>query len=191
MHGDIEDGTVGRVYLAQRRRCGHLRRQLARGRGDGRLHILRSAIDAAVEIELDRDRGRALCARRTHRRHAINDRELAFERRGHGCRHGFGVGAGQACRHTNGRKIDVRQFADRQRRIAKRAEDQQRRHDQDRHDRAADERFGNVHVRGLPPPACGFEMVTSMSGTNRNCPSVTTRSPAFTLPAIAAWTPSS
>ena len=41
--------------------------------------------------------------------------------------------------------VDVRQVADRQRAVTKDAEQQNGRHDQRGHDRAANEKFGDIH----------------------------------------------
>ena len=103
---------------------------------------------------------------------AGNGRELALERAGDRRRHGARIGAGQAGADVEGRVVDLRQIADRQRAVGEDAEQRDRRHQQAGRDRAPDEDFGEVHdalpadvvarrvgrararhVRTRPPPA--------------------------------------
>ena len=62
-----DDRRVGRVDLAKRRRVRHVGRQLPRGGGDRRLHVLCSGVDVAIERELQRDLRRTLAAGGAHR----------------------------------------------------------------------------------------------------------------------------
>ena len=55
-----QDRRIGRVDLAVARRRRHLGRQVPLRARDRRLHVGRRLVDVAVELELDRDRGRAL-----------------------------------------------------------------------------------------------------------------------------------
>ena len=59
MHRQDQDRRIGRIDLLVGRRHGQVLRQVCAGRLDRRLHVLRGAVDVAVEIELQRDRGRA------------------------------------------------------------------------------------------------------------------------------------
>ena len=74
-------------------------RQLAAGGGDRGLHVLRGGIDVAVEVELQRDRGRPERAGRGHLRDAGDLGELALERRRDRGGHGVRAGAGKLGRH--------------------------------------------------------------------------------------------
>jgi len=56
----VHDRQVGRIDLPLRRRRRQRRRELARRRGDRRLHVLGSSVDVALERKLDRDRCRAV-----------------------------------------------------------------------------------------------------------------------------------
>ena len=53
------DRRVGRVDLSIARVARQIRRQLASGRVDRRLHVARGAVDVAIEVELQRDLRRA------------------------------------------------------------------------------------------------------------------------------------
>ena len=76
-----ENGVVGGVALPERGRVGHVARQPALHGSDGGLHVLRGAVDIAVEVELKRDRGAPQRAGRRHRVDAGNAGELLLERR--------------------------------------------------------------------------------------------------------------
>ena len=155
------------------------------GSRDRGLNILRRAVDIAVEIELDGDLRRALRARRTHRADAGDGGELVFQRRRHAGRHRFRIGARQGCRHHDGGKIDGGKLADRQRGISEQAEDHQSRHEQDGHDRAADEGFGDIHRAAAAFWPCAPllpAMVTGLPGITRSWPSVMTFWPILSLP---------
>ena len=62
-------GSAG-FTLRQYGFCGRFGRKLAARRVDGRLHVARRRVDVAVQIELQRDAGRAERARRRHFVHA-------------------------------------------------------------------------------------------------------------------------
>ena len=153
-----QDGAIGRVDLAVGRRVGQVLGQQPARRIDRRLHVGRRAVDAAAEIELQRDRGRAEATGRVHRGEAGDGGKLLLERRGDRRGHGLGAGAGQGRRHGDGREIDVGQRRDGQQVVGRRAEHQQAQHHQRRGDRPADEGFRDVHGAPLsrscrwPPP---------------------------------------
>ena len=163
----IQDRLVGRVHLLVRGRRRHARRQLGRGGGDGRLHVLGGGVDVALEAELHGDLGEAERARRRHRVDARDGRELPLERRRHRRRHGVGARAGQARRDLDGGEVHVGQVAHRQQAIGDDAEDEDARHDQRGHDGPPDEELGAHALTSTRAP-----------GTSRSWPSVTTRSPA-------------
>ena len=96
MGGQDEDRRIRRIDLAIGRRRGQRGRQLAAGGGDRGLHVLGGRVDVAVEIELQRDGGRAEHADRGHLSDAGNLSEPALERRRHGRCHGVGTGARRA-----------------------------------------------------------------------------------------------
>ena len=104
-------------------------------------------------------------------------RELPLERGGDRRGHRFCAGALEGRSDLNGGKIHLRQRCDRQERIGDQTDECQRRHQQRRGDRTADEGFGEVHE--FPPaPAIGGEVtVTGASRWSLYCPSVTIRSP--------------
>ena len=147
---DVEekDRTFGRIDLAQRRRRRHVARQRARGRRGRRLNVLERGVDVAVETELQRDAGLVLAALRGHRIETRDQGELLLQRRGHGRRHGLGIGAGQSGLHFDGREIDVGQFADGKGEVAVDARNHERCHQQRRHHRTPDEGSRDVH-RGV------------------------------------------
>jgi hypothetical protein len=69
----------------------------------------RGPVEAAVEVELQRDIGSADRALRAHLGDVGYDAEVAFERRRHDRRHCLGADARFDRRHGNGRIIDPRQ----------------------------------------------------------------------------------
>ena len=142
---EIEDRLIGGVDLGEGRRRRHALRQQARGLGDGGLHVDGGAVEAAVQIELQRDLRRAERVDRGHRLEAGDGRELVLERRGDRRRHGFRVGAGQLRRDQQRREVDVGQVAHRQRPVGDRAEERDRRHQQAGGDRPLDESFRDIH----------------------------------------------
>ena len=74
---------------------GRLAGKLAARGVDGGLHVARRGVDVAVQVELQRDAGRAERAGRGHLGDAGDAPELPLQRRGHRGRHGFGAGARQ------------------------------------------------------------------------------------------------
>ena len=68
--------------------------------------VERGAVDRAVEVELQDDRGVAQRRGRGHRRHAGDGRELALEDGRHRGRHGLGAGTRQLRCHLDGRELE-------------------------------------------------------------------------------------
>ncbi len=136
----LQDRRICRVHFPVGRRRRQVLGQLAARGVDRALHVVRRAIDVAVEIELDGDGGRAEHARRGHLRDPGNLRELGLERLRHRCGHGFGARAGQACAHLDGREVDLRERRDRQPRIGHHAREQDGDHQQRGCDRIPNER---------------------------------------------------
>src|SRR5439155_26002060 len=64
--GEEEDREIGGVDLAERGWRRHAGRQLARGGGNRRIHVLCGGVDVAVERELQRDARRPLARYRAH-----------------------------------------------------------------------------------------------------------------------------
>ena len=149
LNGQDEDGRVGRVDLAIGRRTRQILRQLSRGGVDRGLDVVGGGVDVAVEIELDGDRGRAERTRRRHLRDARDLRDLTLERLRDRSRHRVRGSAGQRRRDGDGRKVDLRQRRDRQRREGDEADQEHRNHDERGCDRAMDERRGKAFVHGL------------------------------------------
>src|SRR5262249_10830558 len=110
---------------------------------------------------------------------------LPFERRGPCRRHRFRTRSRKICLHQNGRIINVRQIAHGQIAIADQPKQENTGHDQPRHYRPPGEQFRDTHETLLPSlrAACSPPCVWAVTGEpsfNRNCPSVTTVSPACT-----------
>ena len=141
------DRLVGRIHFVECRRARHVRRQLPLHARNGRLHVLRRAVDVAAQVELQRDVRRAERAGRRHRIDARNRRELLFKRRRHGRRHRVRIRPGQVRAHVDRREVDVRQIAHGKRPVPEYAGQEDRGHDERRHDRAFDEKFCDVHRR--------------------------------------------
>ncbi len=115
VEGDDEDRRVGRVHLAVRRLERQVRRELAAGGGDRRLHVARGGVDVAIQVELQRDRRAAERARRRHLGEPRDAPEAPLERRRHGRGHRLRARARQRRAHLDGREVDPRQRRDRQR----------------------------------------------------------------------------
>ena len=183
----IENRLVGRVHLGEGRRRRHALRQQARRLRDRALHVDRRAVEAAIQIELERDLRRAERVDRRHRLEAGDIRELVLERRRDRRAHRFGTGARQAGRDQQRREIDVRQVADRQRAIGDQTEQRDRRHEQAGRDRPLDEAFRNIHES---PRMNGRQVgrVGRVGQASSQCPLV--RQPADpVLPALPARPP--
>ena len=88
-------GLSAGIDLLEAGRRRQLRRQLAQGRRNVRLHVERRAVDVAVEVELHDDAGDAEARRRRHHRDAGDRREGALQRSGDRGGHRVGAGAGQ------------------------------------------------------------------------------------------------
>ena len=154
-----EDRRVGRVDLAvggARRQVG---RQLGRRGGDGRLDVARGAVDVAVEVELERDVGRAERARRGDLGDPRDAAEAALERRRTDDAIVSGLAPGRlALTWMVG--MSTRGIGrDRQQRVRPAPGKQQRRGEQRRGDRPPDERarrcsrdLRSARRCGRPPP---------------------------------------
>ena len=116
-HGDRHQERVGRVDLLVGRRIGQALGQLAAGRADGGLDVLRGTLHVAAEIELHLDVGLTERAGGADRGDAGNLRQLTLERPRHRRRHGLGVGAGQARGYPDRGHVDLRHARDRQHEI--------------------------------------------------------------------------
>ena len=187
--GEIEDGRIGRVDLAQLRRI-HAVRQVARRLRDGGLHILRGGIDIAPQLELQRDVGRALARLRGHRFDTLYRRELPFERRGHRVGHRLRVRAGQTGGNPQRREIDLRQIVHRQFPVGERAEQRHRQHQHQRGDRPLDEQTRKVHLAASRAGGRSLSRRTAPPARRRCGISISTGSPAASSP-LTACAPSS
>ncbi len=108
-----QDRRVGRVELAVVRPRRQVGRQVG-GRGvDRRLHVVRRALDIAVDVELDHDRGRADRAGGGDLRHPRDLPQAPLQRRRDGGRHRLRIGAGPAGEHHDGGDVHRRQRRDR------------------------------------------------------------------------------
>ena len=192
-HDEQHDRIVAGIHLHVRRRRRHLRWKLTCRPRNHRLHVLRSGIDVAAQIELQDDARGALQVGGVHRRETGNRRELFFERQRHGRRHRFRTGAGQRGIDGNRREIDRRQVGDRQHAIRHHAEHDDAQRDERRRDWTLDEQGCEVHESAF----CGVAplMLMRLPGTSRSWPSVTTVSPGLTpslrtvsAPAVRATT---
>ena len=182
----VENRLIGWIHLLERRGIGQVVWQITLRLGDHRLHVLRGGVNVAREGELQSDVGYAKKAGRGHLVDACDGRELLLQgHRDRAC-HGFRAGARLSDGYQNGRKINVWKIADRQQAIARRSENQNRRHDQRCHDWPLDENLGYVHdCFPCPPsePARGFSaclISTLEPGISLTWPSVTTVSPGVT-----------
>ena len=140
-----------RIGLAEGRPRLQVARQVGLRRVERRLHVARRAVDAAVQVELHRDAGRAERAARGQFGHAGNFAEPAFERRRDRRRHGLRIGARPARVDADGRELDRRHAGDRQEAVGHRADEQQADGEQRRADRPADER-----LRRSSAPPCRY-----------------------------------
>ena len=144
-----QDRRVRRIDLAIGRRRGEVFRQLAAGGVDRGLHVVGGGVDRAVEVELDRDRGRPEIAGRGHLRDAGDLRKLALQRLRDRRGHGFRAAAGQGGGDLDGREVDLRQRCYRQQRIGDEADEQDAGHHQRGADRIADEGRGDSLAHSL------------------------------------------
>jgi hypothetical protein len=89
------------------------RRQIRARCIDGGLHIARSAIDVAIESELQGDTRRTHRALRGHFGDVGNLSEVTLKRTGNAVSDRIGTRSGQARLHRDSRKVDLRQRSDR------------------------------------------------------------------------------
>ena len=132
---------IGRIDLMIGRRPGQQGdRNPAEGCIDRRLHILRSGIDAARQVEGQGDLAGAVGAGGTHAGQSGDLAEIMFQRRGDRRFHDIRRGAGIRGNHLDRGKVHVRQSSDRQQPIAEQPQHNQRNGQQRRGDRPQDER---------------------------------------------------
>src|SRR6185295_19416432 len=126
-----------------------------------------------------------------HLVHPGDRRELLFERRRHGGRHGLRARAREARVHLDRGEIDVREIAHRQQAVGHQSEHQDAQHDECRHDGPPDEQPRDVHLSPSMARAGSAEPFTSTGApfTSRTWPSVTTSSPGRTPCAITVYAP--
>ena len=144
-----QHGYVGGVDLligrGTRQQCD---RDPARGGVDSRLDVLRSGVDVARQIELQRDLAGAGSADRVHHRQPGNLPEIVLERRRDRGFDDIGRGAGIARHHLDRRKIDVGQRRHRQDPVTEQPEGDDRDNQQGRRNWTQDER--GRHGRSRP-----------------------------------------
>ena len=97
---DLHDRRVGGIEFAVVRPRRQVRRQVDGGGVDRGLHVVGGAVDVAVDIELDDDRGVADRRGRGEFGDAGDFAEPALERGGDGGGHGFGPAPGRAAKTT-------------------------------------------------------------------------------------------
>jgi hypothetical protein len=146
--GQDQHRRVGGVQLAIGRVAFQRGRQVGARRVYRGLHVARGAVDVAVEVELERDRGLANGRRRCHLGHVGDLAEPALERARDARRHGLRTCARQCRGDGDGREVDLGQRRDRQPGEGDQPRDGDADRDQRRRDRPQDEEAGNVHSPG-------------------------------------------
>jgi hypothetical protein len=142
-----QDRRVGRVELAVGRFARQVGGQLSRRGVDRGLDVACGAVDVAVEIEGQRDAGRAQVARRGQLGQPGNAPELALERGRNRGGHRLGARAGQLGGDENRGEVDMRQRSDRKEGIRHCACERDGDRQQERPDRPRNEWRGEVHRR--------------------------------------------
>ena len=172
----VRRGAIGRVVPGYSARVvDEQGRELPRGTGNHRLHVLRRGVNVPAQVELQRNEGAALAARRVDGVQAGDGRELLFERQRDGRGHRLRTGAWQVRLHLNGGEVHGREVAHRELLIRQQPEHDDAQHDQRGGDRALDEKGGDVHDVAFAP---GPDLtLIRLPGMSRRCPSVTTVSP--------------
>ena len=145
---DLHDRRVGRVEFPVERPGRQVGRQIHRRGVDRRLHVVRGAVDVAVDVELDDDRRVADRGGGGDLGHPGDLPQPAFQRRGDGVGHRFGIGAGPRGEHDDGRDVDARQRGDRQEAVGDDAGQHQADRQQDGGDGTVDEGGGEAHRPG-------------------------------------------
>ena len=141
----IRIGASAGIHFAIGWIARQVRGQLAARRIDGGLHVARGGIDVAVQIELQRDAGRAQLARRCHLVDAGDAAELPLQRSRHRRCHGLRARARQACADADHGKLHLGQRSDRQKIEGQDPRQQQRRRQQRRANRTVDKWSGDIH----------------------------------------------
>ena len=151
VRGQRQDENRGgvRIGLAEARQVRQIARQVGDRGIEGRLHVPGGAVDAAGDVELDRNRGRAERTRRRELDDAGDFAKPALERCRHRRRHGRGIGTRPVCRDVDGRKLDVGECRDGQEFIRDRADQEHPDGEQYGGDRPRDE--GQRKVQREPP----------------------------------------
>ena len=125
--GQDQNGRIGRINFPVRGIAGEIRRKLAAGGIDCRLHVAACSINVAIQIELQNDARRTKLAGRRHLINSGNPPELTFQRRGYGRSHGLRARARQTGRYLYYGKLHLRQRRDRKEVEGQRSRHQQRR----------------------------------------------------------------
>ena len=139
------DRRIGGVGFAEGRRRRHAGGKQRHGFTDRGLDIHGGAVDVAAQIKLQSDLGGSHRIRRNHGIQSRNPCELPFQQRGHGRRHGVGIGAGKVGENRDGREIDGRHVAHRKSAVRDDTEQGNGEHQQACSNRAPDEDRGDVH----------------------------------------------
>src|SRR6266568_1513570 len=149
------DRRVGRIDLAVGGIAPQAGRQLAARGVDRSLHVARSAVDVAVEIELQRDARVAERRGRGDLGDAGDAAERALERHRNGRRHHLGTGARKLRLHRDRRIVHLRQRRDRKQTEGRGTGERHAGRQERRRDRTPDGRFGEIHGR---PFSTGFTL---------------------------------
>ena len=108
------DRRVGRIDLFVGGLARQSRRQLPGCGVDRGLHVARSGVDIAIQVELQNDAGGAQVTGRSQLGQPRDTAELALERSCHRRSHRLRTRAGQGRLHLDGRELDLRQRRNRQ-----------------------------------------------------------------------------
>ncbi len=106
--------SVGRIDFSVIGIARQIRRQIAAGSIDRRLHVATCGVNIAIQIELQHNAGRADLAGRRHLVDARNAAELPLQWSGYGRSHSLRTRARQRRAHLDHRKFDLRQRRNRQ-----------------------------------------------------------------------------
>ncbi len=141
-----DDRRVGGVGLAVGRVAAQGGRKVGSRGIDRGLHFACRAVDVALEIELQRDARGAVAAVRGDLVDTRDHAEAAFQRRGHAAGHGLRARTRQARLHEDDGEVHLRQRRHGQHEERGHAGQCDADGEQDRGDRASDERLRQVHA---------------------------------------------